>query len=394
MSILKKITCKFLESVLRIVPIDNKMILFYSLGMYGDNPKYISEKLHELYPDIIIFWEIKKGANLKDIPDYVRILMPNTFSYCYYLNRCCCIVDAGAGSLYNSKYEIVLKLRRFLFYNSKQYHFSTWHGNPIKTIGADIPEHYFWNEKTFSPSSNTLIADSDYIKDIFNKAFLHKIPILNIGTPRNDILFNTSLTDKSSIKKKLGLPIDKKIILYAPTWRNSIEDSGIIQLREMDIEKLLNTLGSKFGGEWVFVMRLHAIVMREIINKGIISTINDRIIDGNKYAEMAEYLFTTDVLLTDFSGSIYDVALTDKPCFLYAHDLEKYKKDRGFYTPLSFFPYSFANDFESLLSDIMNYDRESSESKRQAFLKKIGSSNDGHASERCVAKILEIVNKK
>lgn len=392
MSTLIKVIYRIIESLLRLVPVNNNMILFCSFGMYDDNPRYISEKLHELCPKVIIFWEMKKTANLKDLPDYVRAITPYTIRYCYYVNRCCCVVDAGAGSLYNSKNGFLLKLRRFIYFNSKQYFLSTWHGNPIKTIGADIPEHYYWNEKTFSPSSNALLSDSNYIKDIFERAFLHKIPILNIGTPRNDILFNTSQSLKNTIKDKLELPIDRKIILYAPTWRDSVEDSGIYQLKEMNIEKLLNALSSKFGGKWVFVMRLHAHVMREIEKNGLLVNIGDNIINGNLHTEMAEYLFSADVLLTDFSGSIYDVTLTDKPCFLYAHDLEKYKKNRGMYTPLSFFPYTFASNFEELLFNIEKYDKDTSESKRGAFLKRIGSTNDGHASERVVSILMERMN--
>ena len=98
---------------------------------------------------------------------------------------------------------------------------------------------------------------------------------------------------------------------------------------------------------------------------------------------MAEYLYVCDVLISDYSGCIFDVALTEKPCFLFAHDREKYEsEERGFYFPISKFPYDFSETFEEMIEKIENYDQIVNDIRRKEFLTFIGNIEDGKAAER------------
>ena len=388
---MKQIILNILDILFHLLPVCSKRVFFTSFyGQYNDNPKYVSECLHILDPSIKLYWGISPKSKLNDIPDYVQIVNFDTIRYKYLKNRCKVIVENGAGAtlLYCSN-RYLFKIKQLLK-NKKQYDIATWHGNPIKHIGAQIPGNEDWSKNTVFSTADVLLAGCEQVKTIFEEAFLDLMPVSLLGTPRTDLLFKTSKTYCNYIKSKLQLPEDKRIVLYAPTYRNNNADSGIEQLKMMNLNRLLNTLHSKFGGDWVFVMRVHNMVLLEIENSGILNQYMDCIINGNLHDDMNEYLFVADVLISDYSGCVYDVALTDKPCFLFAHDRGNYENnERGFYTQLSEFPYPFCDSFESLITNIENYNFESSSILRNSFLKKIGNIEDGNASLRVSQLVLD-----
>lgn len=393
---IKSILLQVFEICCHILPVSSKKIFFQSFaGQYNDNPKAISEKLHELYPEIKQYWVLSEKSKCNDIPQYLTILKYNSYKSIYVKNRCKVIVENGSGYYYSyCKNTYALKFKKKLK-NKKQFELSTWHGNPIKHIGAQIPGCEKWEKKEMFTSSDMLLAGCKQIQSIFEKAFFNLMPVSLLGTPRTDILFSNNEIMKNRIREKLGLP-DKKIILYAPTYRYNPQDSGLIQLQLIDLNKLLSTLNVKFGGDWIFVMRVHNMVLLEIERSGILHQYKDVLFNGNRFDDMNEYLYVSDVLLTDYSGCIYDVALTNKPCFLFAHDKDNYeRKERGLYTSLNDFPYLFANSFDELISIILDYDSVEYNKQRMAFLQKIGNIEDGNASLRIVNLIdSKIKNKK
>lgn len=208
------------------------------------------------------------------------------------------------------------------------------------------------------------------------------------GTPRNDIFFNKSI-DIKSVKEKLKLPLDKKIIIYAPTFRdNDINNSGISQMQQINFEQLFKSLSNRFGGDWVFVFRVHSVVSQEINTEELTRKHGCKFINGNIGDDMMEYLVCSDVLLTDYSSSMFDFALTKRPCFLYCQDLDNYKNNvRGFYFSIDKLPFPISSNSENLCDSIVNFDSEIYECKVNSFLKEIGNIEDGHASERVVQDI-------
>jgi CDP-glycerol glycerophosphotransferase len=198
-----------------------------------------------------------------------------------------------------------------------------------------------------------LISGCDLTSEAYKSAFGWRREILSVGTPRNDILF---LGNASKVKEKLGLPKAKKVLLFAPTFRNDVFMSGAYQLCELDISRLLFELGERFGGEWCFVFRSHNLVMKEIEARGVFDK-ND-IINGNEHDDMAEYLLVSDALLADYSSSMFDFMLTGKPVFLYTPDLENYKNsERGFYFDIEETPFSIGRTSDGVLENIMEGSR-------------------------------------
>ena len=369
----------FIDILFHITPIDNKRIFFSSFhGQYNDNPKYISMELYKMRPDIKQVWVISNKSQKNDLPPYIKTVHYNTFEYCFQKNRSKIIVENGAGDyIFNTRNRFSIKK---CLKNKKQFDLSTWHGNPIKQIGAQIPG-INWSYETFHSTSDLMTCGCEYVKQIFQRAFLNKLNIQMLGTPRTDILFDKSEDKLHAIKNKLQLPFNKKVILYAPTYRNNVFDSGIKQLEMMNLDLLFDSLHKRFGGEWVLVYRFHNMVLLSIDKNWLKKQRN--ILNGNQFDDMMEYMFAADALITDYSGCIFDIMHTNKPCFLFAHDKENYiKNERGSYIPLSDLPYDFADSFESLISNINNYNEESTQKKVETFQNKIGNMEDGHASER------------
>ena len=109
---------------------------------------------------------------------------------------------------------------------------------------------------------------------------------------------------------------------------------------------------------------------------------------------MAEYLACADVLLTDYSSSMFDFALTGRPCFLFAPDREHYeKRERGFYMSYDALPFPASYTGGELLEKIKTFDKESYKQKIAKFLAAIGDAEDGRASERITRCIIHFIRK-
>lgn len=368
------------------MPIYKFCVFFSSFqGMYNDNPRRISEKLHEEYPALEQYWAISKKRCSEEIPKYIHCVDVESNQYWRLSMRAQIIVDNtfGMRSSYVKRGTIVYLWRKIYSLKKKgQFCVATWHGTPMKHIALDDPVSK--DVDMILSNADYVIAGCNYTKKIFEKATKNSIPVKMYGTPRNDILFESGV-DIQGLKKKLKLPEDKKIILFAPTFRDgSIEQSGLQQFRSIDVQCLLQKMHDRFGGEWVFVFRAHNFVMLEL-------DAPKTVLDGNIGDDMAEYLLCADALITDYSGSMYDYALTEKPCFLYAPDIQQYEKERGLYIDYRTLPFPKAYSFNELLDCITNFDLDRHKENMRLFLEKIGNVEDGHASERIVDDIIAFI---
>lgn len=382
---MNKLLYVLVDNIFKLLPLNNSQAYFSSFsGLYNDNPKYISMKMHKLYPHIKIVWVIDNRANKMDIPNYIVRVKNGTFKQLFYKNRSKILVDNGAGLMnaFKGRWNIRMKTLK----KRGQLDYTTWHGTPLKKIGRDVH-----TEGDFFYSTTTsFIFNSEYIASIFRKSFSDKIPIHLLGSPRNDILFEKDYQKGCEIRKKLGLPIDKKIVIYAPTYRsendNTTGKAFSVYIEANDVKRCLKAFQIRFGGEWVLVYRVHQFVL-SVMSKDIDGI---TIFNGNLFDDMAEYLRVSDALITDYSGSLFDYTLTGKPCFLYTPDAESYCGGRGVYIPLSELPYPQANDIDGLTEVITEYNEREIMKKVTEFNVKQGMMDDGRASER----IVELIAKE
>lgn len=370
-------------------PIIKNTVLFRSFnGQYNDNPKYVSEELHQRRPDVKIVWATGDSPP-ESFPDYVMTVPIDSSEYARYIARAEVVVDNYCGCRTNylgSNNPVKRMVFRLLSRKRRgQLCISTWHGTPLKRIALDEPQYRTAKFARGYFNSDLILSGSDLSGKAYRTAFAWRGEILDCGTPRNDILLRG---EPDVIKKRLGLPENKRVLLFAPTFRNDVFMSGIYQLRELDIPRLLSALSERFGGEWRFVFRSHNLVTRSVSAEGVFD--NGEIINGNASDDMAEYLLTADVLLTDYSSSMFDFMLTGRPIFLYAPDLEEYKNsERGFYLDIEETPPPLAKTAEDVLKNIKLFDKESYEKKVDDFLRKIGNKERGEASRITVDRIIK-----
>ena len=149
----------------------------------------------------------------------------------------------------------------------RQVYIQTWHGTPLKKLGTDIEEIHMPGTDTESYKRNFileadkwdyLVSPNAYSTEIFTRAFDYSGKVIESGYPRNDVLSNYSDTLLSSIKKDLGIPEEKKVMLYAPTWRdNEFYQKGKYKFEfQFDLERWKR----EFGDEWVLLSRMHYLV--------------------------------------------------------------------------------------------------------------------------------------
>ena len=381
--------------------IDNNIILFCSFyGKYSDSPKYISEYIHNNDKSKKIYW-LLNDLNNKEVPKYVNKIKIGTDDELKIYTKAGTIIDNTFGfretylTSNNIIKKLIFKLATLVKSKSKQKVYTTWHGTPIKKMSIDIKEN-----KTidFSCPNTTMFLDNEYEYNILKRLTFNKIDIKLLGSPKKDVLFLNN--DLKSLKKKLGLNTKYKYVLFAPTFRennysSNVKRSGIDQLEMIDFDKLFKCLNDKFGGEWAFICRFHYHVEKEVDWDRLNSKYNGKIVNGNEYEDIMDYLLCSDILLTDISSCLFDYALTNKPMFIFFPDLDYYKnKERGLYLDMDSLPCSYSTDFKTLLKIIKSYNEKEYFKSKEEFIKKTKFIDNKNATEVVSKYILENIKEK
>ncbi len=284
------------------------------------------------------------------------------------------------------------RLPYFFSKKKSQIYIQTWHGTPLKKIGLDIgcSTNDFTSYRAIDlayrverDNIDIFVSPSPYASDKFCTSFaIDKGKILEFGYPRNDILVKKchDLNYITKIKVNLGIPINSKVILYAPTYRdNSVDNNGVYHA-----SNLLDSPGfiRNFPEDVIFLFRGHYF-SKVGINK-------DRFIDVSYVNEIAELYLISDVLITDYSSVFFDFALLNKPIYFYMPDFFEYKnKVRGFYLKIpDFLPGMVVHNEEVLAEKILNDNFEMCEHKY--FNEIYNPYEDGNSSARYINYILNV----
>lgn len=236
-------------------------------------------------------------------------------------------------------------------------------------MGIDAPNSAF----RFKTSKyDVMYAQSNYDVDIFSKAF--KLPrniFALVGLPRNDELFSVNESEISRLRNKLNIPKDKKIILYAPTFREYDRDeNGCIIAPPIDI----NLWKGKLSKDYIILFRAHY----EINN--VLGIKNDNFIyNMSDYENLNELMKISDILISDYSSIMFDYSILKRPIYSYAYDYEEYLRRRGMYIDIKKeLPNGICKKENELLDKIINCDFEKEKIKTERFSKKY-IENDGNA---------------
>lgn len=370
--VLKRVTKQFLALLVNVfyfLPL-RKQILFdlSAAQQYTCNPKYITEYLLKNYPGKFkIVWALRDPKKFKYLEEKgIRVVKHRSFLHLLHMWMSK-IVVANSGLCFFSL------LRRGQFY------IQTWHGTAYKKIGVDISNGQDIKKRTAVwRRANLFLSGNKRFTDIPRTAFRSDSEVLEVGTPRNDIFFTDYSDVVEHVRKYYGIPNDVNIVLYAPTFRADMKLSDY----DFDYVALAKTLSSKFGEKWICMFRMHYFIASNYDGA-------ERVIDASKYPDMQELLCAADVLITDYSSSMWDFSLTFKPCFVYATDIESYEQERGFYVPISEFPFPIATNNEELAQNILNFDERSHVEKIKKHHEYMGNCETGHAAQAVCERICE-----
>ena len=344
-------------------------------------PKYVYKYLQKAYGDKYkCIWVVdRKGV---EIPGKHKTCKRFSLKYYYYMNRSKYWVNNMRQPLSIPRREETVML-------------ATWHGTPLKRLVFDMDDVHSANPRykdiVFKQTRawDYLLSDNPFSTERFQSCFrFEKEKILEYGYPANDPMYAPDREEQSAkIKEKLGIPKDKKVILYAPTWRDDqFYEAGQYGF-ELDLD--VNRLQEEFGDEYVLLLRLHYFIVDQLD----LSKYGDFTVDGSSYDDITDLYLISDMLITDYSSVFFDYANLKRPVLYYTYDLDKYRDVlRGFYLDMEKDlpgPLLLTND--EVVDAIKNIDKikEQYKDRYEEFYNRFCCVDDGHAARRVVEKVFK-----
>lgn len=362
-----------------IVP--NKILLMTTRGGYNCNPRAIADEIiRQKLP-----WELVWVARMENIkrmeayPSELKLVIRGSYEFYQEAAQSRIWIDNATSLSYLNTWK-----------KPGQVLIQTWHGSlGIKRIESTSDKQWIKKATECGLRTDYCVSNSTFERGLFQDTFWSTAEILDYGHARNDILLTSDVERVAALKEKTrkscGIPEDHHVALYAPTFR----DGNDLSAYRLDYDALNEALTKKFGGEWSILVRFH-FQLRILVRKNKIK-IPEYVIDVTDYPDIQDLLLVTDVGITDYSSWICDYVLTKKPGFLFALDYQNYYTERGFYYPLESTPFPLARSNSELVQDILNFDWTDYQEKCEAFIQGKGCIDDGHAAERVVEKLKEII---
>lgn len=352
------------------VKMDDKMVIFSGLTRrYNDSPRAIYEYMlahPERYGKYKCVW-VLEDLDFTEIPGNSMKVKSDTLRYFILTLK--------------AKYWVAcVNIERSLHYKKKDcIYLNTWHGTPFKCVGNDASGRKDYDFDTL----DYFCYAGKYERDIFTRAFnLRKEVLIPSGLPRNDELYHVSKEEKELLKKKLGLPLDKKVIMYAPTWRDSVDKGRSYTLCP---PVNVNKWEAELGTEYVIVFRMHAYT-----NKLMGLEFNDVIRDFSSYPVINDLFKVTDVFISDYSAAIFDFAILERPIISFAYDYEEYRGLRGLYIDMEKeMPNGICRTEDDVIKLIKTMDYELECRKTKNMVKDKYLEYGGNATQICVDKLFE-----
>ena len=360
-------------------PVKENVILFetFMAKNYSDSPKYIYEYIAQNHPEYECVWAINDGAK---IPYGAKTVKRFSFQYAYYLAV--------------SKY-LVFNVRPPLWYRKReeQVFLETWHGTPLKRLVFDQEEvtsaspkykQQFYRQRK---DWDFLVSANPFSTKTFRSCFLYEGEMLEYGYPRNDILYWPNKDEiAQQLKEKLGIPKDKKTILYAPTWRDD-QHYGSGQYK-FELALDLKLMKESLQDDYVVLLRTHHYISDHIDVSGL----GDFVINLSSYDDISEIYLISDICITDYSSVFFDYANLKRPILFYTYDFDKYKNQlRGFYIDMNTeVPGPLLYTSEQVVQAIEDIDEITEEYKERydQFYDRFCCYDDGHASEHVAEAML------
>ena len=364
------------------VPADEKLVFFESFGgrSFSCSPRaiYLSMLNQERFADYRFVWSFKGTERTEGATEGEALLHNDRTT----------IVQRGSEAYFRtlaSAKVLVLNTRlpEYVTPKSDQVFVQCWHGTPLKRLGYDVEI-----ETTNALNTTQELADRFGLPEERRSDV-----IIEEGYPRNDeiALAHADATGsrQAELREALGVPEGKKVLLYAPTWRDDSYKAGVGYTFDYLID--FDLLRRELGDEWVVLFRPHYY----IANHFDFSAYEGFVIDVAQWPNINELYIAADALVTDYSSVMFDYAILRRPIALFVPDYESYANDiRGFYFDLKEIPGPHCMETKELVDVLEDLDGywERYGSAYDAYVERFCPKDDGHAAERVIDRVWGSLN--
>ncbi|MCM1965954.1 MULTISPECIES: bifunctional glycosyltransferase family 2 protein/CDP-glycerol:glycerophosphate glycerophosphotransferase [unclassified Streptomyces] len=347
----------------------------------GDSPRAIHEELLRRGEQLEHVWLVRDGR--AEVPETARAVQYDSLESWDVLAR--------------ARYYVVNdSVPRAFRRRPGQTVVQTWHGTPLKQIGHDFMHDYYTSPEVLdalehdSAQWSLLASPGSYATPVLKRALGYGGEVIESGSPRTDALVRPDADRIADVRRRLGLPEGKKVVLYMPTWRENRLGWTVTSGYKLDLQIDLDAARRELGEDHILLIRGHHKVteqVREGVRDGFV-------VDVSRWPDATDLLLVADVLISDYSSAIFDFAHTDRPVLLFAYDLEHYRDTlRGFTFDLEKkAPGPLLRDSASLIEAVRNVDAVGAEyaQARAAFREEFCDLDDGQAARRIVDRMLEM----
>ncbi len=377
--------------------VDEKLFFFESnlARQYTGNPRYIYERMLELYPNYTYVWCYEGDESV--IPGNPIIVKRSSDEYYEYLAKSSVVIN-------NTTFPI-------WYLRPETFYLQTWHGTPYKKMHWDIDLDYFKKGKTSpafyvkSTGWNTLLSPNHYSTEKFRSCFRFTGKIYESGYPANDIFYNKDKYEskRAEIRQKLNISKEDLVYLYAPTWRNTRDNA--VSYSQFRFDLMLDPvkfLDNAPDNSILLIRTHHMSDASEALND-----LGESVVDVSDWDDAIELMCAADILITDYSSIVFDWYCSKKPVIYFVPDLERYEtfivgayfdlrevncgvicqsedelygnldvRDAPFYDDFynEFCSIHKGNSADDVISYIMNRDKLSSKDKFKKSIKKVYNS--------------------
>jgi len=353
-------------------------VVYFSFGgrQYSDSPRAIHEELVRRAAPVEHLWVVRDGAC--EVPPTAGVLRRGSREYYEELAQARYVVtnDPLPGWFKRRDDQICLQ---------------TLQGTPLRRVGFDVAAHRGKARRLLRgldeqvANWSCLVSPSPYATPILREAYGLDEEVIETGLPRADQLAGPDRdARRDRVRRRLGLPGDARVVLYAPTYRDdAVDRRGRYRL---DLRVDLTRLLAAAGDDAVVLFRKHPFVTDTSPPAG-----GARIRDVSGYPDGTELLLAADVLITDYSSMMVDFANTGRPMLFFAYDLDAYQAAvRGFYVDFAAtVPGPLLRTTDELTEALRDPDaarREHAE-RYERFVATFCALDDGNATARVIDRV-------
>lgn len=352
----------------------------YNFKQYGCNPRYLTEYVVEHHPELEVYWIFRRGVDVSQVDPRVKVVRFRSWQYFKLMATAEFLITNSRTDPYHI----------YWYKRPEQQYLMLWHGGvALKKIEQDAESKlgysYVRKAKVDSKICDLMISGCRMHTELIHNKFWYDGEVLEKGLPRNDIFFDMERHDefRQRVCSLYNLPADRPIVLYAPTFRRNQS----IEPYRINWDRVRPALAKMLGCDDVSVIvRMHPNLINKVDTSSLVAF--KGVVDGTRYHDMQELLCISDILITDYSSSMFDFSMQGRLCMLYATDVEEY--DRGYYFDITNLPYPLARNENELLNIVNTFDANRYSARLEAFFdKEVGLVERGVAAKALAEWIVE-----